>query len=374
MGMPMGFASFAPSSRRGRPKPVPAPVPCPACLQPWPAVTDLLAALLLGIIEGITEFRPISSTGHLLIAQHGRGHRSDLFNISIQAGAILAIALIYRQRLWDLAMGFLGRRAPAGHDPAGISLDPAQARDYALKLGVAFGVTCVLGLAVKNADRIGALFGQDWQAFELPEATTPIAWALILGGVWMVVAEHFAARRAKALGERTAISWTVAILVGIAQVVAGVALKVGVAVVVAWGLGLAVKNAERIGALFGQDWQAFELPEATTPIAWALIRGGVWMVVAEHFAARRAKALGERTAISWTVAILVGIAQVVAGVFPGTSRSAATIFVALLFGTTSRVAATEFAFLVGIPTMFAATAYELVDEIGSAAGRERVWQ
>src|SRR3546814_2931340 len=76
---------------------------------------------------------------------------SDLFNISIQAGAILAIALIYRQRLWDLAMGFLGRRAPAGHDPAGISLDPAQARDYALKLGVAFGVTCVLGLAVKNA-------------------------------------------------------------------------------------------------------------------------------------------------------------------------------------------------------------------------------
>src|SRR3546814_4575119 len=87
------------------------------------------------------------------------------------------------------------------------------------------------------------------------------------------------------------------------------------------------------------------------------------MVVAEHFAARRAKALGERTAISWTVAILVGIAQVVAGVFPGTSRSAATIFVALLFGTTSRVAATEFAFLVGIPTMFAATAYELVDVI-----------
>src|SRR3546814_628715 len=144
MGMPMGFASLYPSYRRGRPKPDRAPVSCPACLHPWPAVTDLLAALLLGIIEGITEFLPISSTGHLLIAQHWLGHRSDLFNISIQAVAILAIALIYRQRLWDLAMGFLGRRAPAGHDPAGISLDPAQARDYALKLGVAFGVTCVL--------------------------------------------------------------------------------------------------------------------------------------------------------------------------------------------------------------------------------------
>jgi undecaprenyl-diphosphatase len=232
-------------------------------------VTDLLAALLLGIIEGITEFLPISSTGHLLIAQHWLGHRSDLFNISIQAGAILAIALIYRQRLWNLAMGFFGRRAPAAHDPAGITLDPAQARDYALKLGVAFGVTCVLGVIVKQ-------------------------------------------------------------------------------------LG-------------------FELPERVEPIAWALILGGVWMVAAEYFAARRAKALGERTAISWTVAILVGIAQVVAGVFPGTSRSAATIFVALLFGTTSRVAATEFAFLVGIPTMFAATAYELVDVVRSGEAANEDW-
>src|SRR5690606_27054978 len=70
--------------------------------------------------------------------------------------------------------------------------------------------------------------------------------------------------------------------------------------------------------------------------------------------------LGERTGISWTVAVLVGIAQVVAGVFPGTSRSAATIFVALLAGTTNRAAATEFAFLVGIPTMFAATGYEVL--------------
>ena len=63
------------------------------------------------------------------------------------------------------------------------------------------------------------------------------------------------------------------------------------------------------------------------------------------------------------------MAQVVAGAFPGTSRSAAAIFVALLFGAGNRIAATEFAFLVGIPTMFAATAYELLQELerGSAA-------
>jgi undecaprenyl-diphosphatase len=101
----------------------------------------------------------------------------------------------------------------------------------------------------------------------------------------------------------------------------------------------------------------WELPETVRPVAWALVIGAVWMLVAEQLAAMRG---GERTTISWTTAILVGIAQVVAGVFPGTSRSAATIFVALLAGTTSRAAATEFAFLVGIPTMFAATGYEFL--------------
>ncbi|MBC7990488.1 MAG: undecaprenyl-diphosphate phosphatase [Luteimonas sp.] len=216
-------------------------------------MTDLLAALLLGIIEGITEFLPISSTGHLLIAEHWLGHRSDLFNISIQAGAILAVVLIYRQRLWQLLTGL---REPNN-------------RDYALKLGVAFAVTAVLGIVVK---------------------------------------------------------------------------KLG-----------------------------FELPERITPIAWALVLGGVWMILAEQIAARRAQQLGERSEISWLVAILVGIAQVVAGVFPGTSRSGATIFVALLFGTTNRAAATEFTFLVGIPTMFAATAYELVDVIGNGQAAHEDW-
>ena len=230
---------------------------------------DLLKALLLGIIEGITEFLPISSTGHLLIAERWLGHRSDLFNIGIQAGAILAVVLIYRQRLWDLAMGFFGQGAPADHDPAGMALSPAQARTYTLKLAAAFGVTAVLGVLVK---------------------------------------------------------------------------KLG-----------------------------FKLPEEVTPIAWALILGGIWMIVAEYFAAKRAQALGERSEISWTVAILVGIAQVVAGVFPGTSRSSATIFVALLAGTTNRADATEFAFLVGIPTMFAATGYELIDVLHSGQAANEDW-
>ena len=219
-------------------------------------MNDLLAALLLGIIEGISEFLPISSTGHLLIAEHWLGARSDLFNVAIQAGAILAVLLIYRKRLWGMLLAFTGRDAPAEFDPLGITATPAQSRDYAIKLSAAFLVTAVLGLLVK---KLG------WQ---LPDSVTPIAWALVLGALWML--------------------------------------------------------------------------------------GAAWL------AGRRAAQLGERTAITWRVALLVGVAQVVAGVFPGTSRSAATIFIALLAGTTSRAAATEFAFLVGIPTMFAATGYELL--------------
>ena len=216
-------------------------------------MTDFLAAVLLGVIEGITEFLPISSTGHLLIAERWLGHRSDLFNIAIQAGAIVAIVLIYRQRLWELVVGFATR---------------PEARSYALKLAAAFMATAVLGLVVKK------------------------------------------------------LGW--------------------------------------------------ELPTTIRPVAWALVIGAIWMLVAEQLAARRALALGERVEVSWTTAVLVGIAQVIAGVFPGTSRSSVTIFVALLSGTTNRVAATEFAFLLGIPTMFAATGYQLlaVYKDGGLAGED----
>src|SRR5699024_6151226 len=128
---------------------------------------ELIQTIILGIIEGITEFLPISSTGHLLIAEHWLGERSDLFNVGIQAGAILAITLIYWRRIWELLTNWR---------------DPAY-RDYLLKLSVAFLITAVLGLvAVK-------------MGFELPTEVTPVAWALIIGGIWMIAAEQIAVRR-----------------------------------------------------------------------------------------------------------------------------------------------------------------------------------
>jgi undecaprenyl-diphosphatase len=203
-------------------------------------VNNLLQVILLGVIEGVTEFLPISSTGHLLIAEKlGLGQRSEFFNIIIQAGAILAVTVIYWQRLWNLLT----------------KLGEPENRSYALKLTVAFLITAVLGLIVTKL------------GFELPENVTPVAWALILGGFWMLAAEWTAARK---------------------------------------------------------------------PLT---------------------------TEITWPVAIVVGLAQIVAGVFPGTSRSGATIFAAMLSGTSDRKAATEFAFLVGIPTMYAASGYALLKQL-----------
>ena len=152
-------------------------------------MNDLLAALLLGIIEGITEFLPISSTGHLLIAQHWLGQRSDLFNVAIQAGAILAVVLIYWKRLWGMLVAFAGHDAPSPYDPLGITATPAQSRDYAFKLLAAFAVTAAGGLLVKQL------------GWELPDTVRPIAWALIIGAFWMVIAEHLAAKRAAREGE-----------------------------------------------------------------------------------------------------------------------------------------------------------------------------
>jgi len=212
---------------------------------------DLLRVIVLGIIEGITEFLPISSTGHLLIAERWLGARSDLFNIGIQAGAILAVTLIYWKRIWQLLTQWR---------------DPAN-RDYLFKLVVAFLITAVLGLIAVE------------RGFKLPETVTPVAWALVIGGVWMLFAEWVAARKPD-------------------------------------------PNARRI---------------------------------------------------TWTVAIMVGIAQMMAGIFPGTSRSAATIFAAMLFGTSNREAATEFAFLVGIPTMYAATGYELLKVLHAGGVSHEGW-
>ena len=110
----------------------------------------------------------------------------------------------------------------------------------------------------------------------------------------------------------------------------------------------------------------FKLPEAIGPVAWALLIGGVWILVAEWLAAKKA----DSTNVSWPVAIVAGVAQIVAAIFPGASRSGVTIFACMLTGTSNRAAATEFTFLIGIPTMYAASGKLLWDAYKQGSGGE----
>lgn len=153
-------------------------------------MTDLWQTIALGIIEGITEFLPISSTGHLLIAEHWLGERSDLFNVAIQSGAILAVVFIYWQRLLSLFAG----------------LHKAENRGYLAKLTAAFLITSLLGyLATRHG-------------FRLADAVRPIAIALIAGGVAILAIEAWVATRPVV----TTVTWKVACWVGLCQILAAI--------------------------------------------------------------------------------------------------------------------------------------------------------
>ena len=108
------------------------------------------------------------------------------------------------------------------------------------------------------------------------------------------------------------------------------------------------------------------MPETVGPIAWALIVGGFIIFAVEAWLKKQPVV----ESVTWKVVVAVGVAQIVAGVFPGLSRSAAAIFAALLAGLTDRPRAAEFAFMVGIPTMFAATGYELLKTLGDPAAMQ----
>jgi undecaprenyl-diphosphatase len=101
-------------------------------------MSDAMRAVILGIIEGITEFLPVSSTGHMLLAEHffglGEGAFWDSFTILIQLGAILAIVLLYFVKLWRVAIGMFS--------------GDTDARRFVIGVLVAFLPAVVVGLMV----------------------------------------------------------------------------------------------------------------------------------------------------------------------------------------------------------------------------------
>ncbi|MSU59137.1 MAG: undecaprenyl-diphosphate phosphatase [Pedosphaera sp.] len=202
---------------------------------------DWIAVVILGIVEGITEFLPVSSTGHLQLAERWLKPQSELFDIVIQCGAVLAVLAVFQKRVASLAREWA---TPA-------------ARSYLGKIFLAFALTTIGVLA---AEKIGLKVRKEDVAANIWAAR--VALATLIGGVLFIVVEF-----------------------------------------------------------------------------WLRNKPG-------------------RDEISWLVVLAVGVAQIIAAVFSGSSRSGTTILFALALGV-ARPAATEFSFLLGVPTLLAAGGYKL---------------
>ena len=208
---------------------------------------EIIKAIILGIVEGITEWLPISSTGHMsLVDEVLKLNMSpefmEMFLVVIQLGAILAVILLYWKKIWPFK--------------------------------------------VENGLKI--------------EKDTIIMWVKIL---------------------------------------------------------IACVPAAIVGVLF--DDKLNELFYNPTTVAIMLILFGILFIIIENYNKGKSPKINSLSKITYTVAIMIGIFQLIAAVFPGTSRSGATIVGALLIGV-SRTIAAEFTFFLAIPVMLGASALKLV--------------
>jgi undecaprenyl-diphosphatase len=138
-------------------------------------VHPLLSALLKGILEGLTEFLPISSTGHLILVRdhlpltanpNEMARVNNLFDIVVQLPAVLAIVVLYRKRLWEAVLK---------------ARDEAAGRQFWLGLFVAFLPIAIVGLTLK--DQLEDMLASEW-------STTVTAVALIIGGIILILADR----------------------------------------------------------------------------------------------------------------------------------------------------------------------------------------
>jgi undecaprenyl-diphosphatase len=153
---------------------------------------DIIAAIILGLVEGATEFLPVSSTGHLILAGHALGFvgpRADAFEIIIQLGAILAVVWLYRALLWRVARD-------------GVAVE--ESRRLILALLVAFLPAAIVGLLTHH-----------WITARLFTPRVVIG-ALVAGGVAIFAIERW--RPAPRIETVMQIGYRTALWIGIAQV------------------------------------------------------------------------------------------------------------------------------------------------------------
>ncbi len=223
---------------------------------------DILIAILFGVVEGITEWLPISSTGHMILLEEFVKFRNvspeffGMFNVVIQLGAIMAVVVLYWKQIFPFTI----------------------TKNAAIKVGI--------------------------------DSSIFLLWMKIL---------------------------------------------------------VACIPAAIIGILF-DDWLDEHLYHGEV-VAASLVVFGVAFLIIEKQKKGKAARINSLAEITFQTAALIGIFQVIAAVFPGTSRSGATILGALLIGV-SRTVAAEFTFFLAIPVMFGASLLKLIGFGFSFTGTE----
>ncbi len=167
---------------------------------------DNFQALILGLVEGLTEYLPVSSTGHLLLAQRLMGIESstasDAFAISIQGGAIIAVLGLYRARVAQMTLGLLGR--------------DATGRRLLVNLVSAFIPAAVLGLLLEKPIKKYLFGGDAWGMW-------PIVLAWLVGGLAILAVSAWRRRRGTAPSaglDLDHLTIRMALVVGFAQCIA----------------------------------------------------------------------------------------------------------------------------------------------------------
>jgi len=179
-----------------------------------------ITAILLGIVEGLTEFIPVSSTGHLVLAGELLGFNSEAagtFEIVIQLGAILAVIVLYWRRFWDVFLG-LGRR-------------DRDSIIFTRNILLGFLPSAVIGLFVYKSVKA------------MLDAPIIVAVALIVGGILILILERW--NRNPTVPSVEAMGWRTALGIGLIQclsMIPGVS-RSGATIMGAIGLGVERKSA-----------------------------------------------------------------------------------------------------------------------------------
>lgn len=271
-------------------------------------ISRILTAIVYGIVEGVSEWLPISSTGHLILLEAILPLRmsaafGSAFRIVIQLGAVMAVPLLY----WSVIWPFGKPRQPLVH-------------------------------ALENRPPV--------RPQQRPQSgRTPYRYQPLDGP--KPGANAFPPRHSRASSRQT-------------QTVKGRRKYsfLRPEVLVLWAkLLLACIPAAIVGLFF--DTFIENTFYKSLPVALALIVVGILFIIVEQALKDKHPRILRLNEMSWSLALIIGLFQVLAAVFPGVSRSGATILGALIFGV-SRKVASEFTFLLALPVMLGASLLKLI--------------